>query len=88
VTSARITSGFRSRCAIPSEWQWITASTKPKKTCLDEVIAAEVDVSLRDSSLIESERPFGRRAGGRTNISPADASSMTMKSKPLSSNVR
>ena len=54
----------------------------------DEVVTTEVEVSFRDRSLIGSERPFGRRAGLRTNISPADASSMTMKSKPFSSNVR
>lgn len=59
-----------------------------QENMLDEVVTTEVEVSLRDRGLIGSERPFGGRAGGRTNISPADASSMTMKSKPLSSNVR
>lgn len=54
----------------------------------DEVITTEVEVCLRDRSLTASQCHWRARMTGRpTNISPADASSMTMKSKPLSSNV-
>lgn len=54
----------------------------------DEVITTEVEVTLRDRSLTASQVQWLARITERpTNISPADASSMTMKSKPLSSNV-